>query len=193
MIPAAWHGMGDTEPNIHSMFPTYPSLLKVRSVMWYTWGVAVPTSAWYSSKIVKHDQILWYQFKSNQCSPRVLADIASNFPGIVHCCWSLQLLRKWHCGLHWLLLWFCNVPMDNFYHVSTWQMEKAWNYYDLIFLDYSVLTLCMCYLCAMRLYTHCRYIVASYPGLLAPAFVTCSTNASTASDKRWGKKAWVWG
>jgi len=32
--------------------------------------------------------------------------------------------------------------------------------------------------------------LASYPGLLAPAFVTYS---STASDKRWGEKAWVRG
>jgi len=82
--------------------------------------------------------------------------------------------------------------MDNFYHVSTWQMEKAWNYYDLIFLDYSVLTLCMCYLCAMRLYTRCRYILASYPGLLAPAFVTCSglvLQATNAGARRPGNEA----
>ena len=31
--------------------------------------------------------------------------------------------------------------------------------------------------------------LASFPGLLTPAFVTCST----ASDKRWGEKAWEWG
>jgi len=29
--------------------------------------------------------------------------------------------------------------------------------------------------------------LASYPGLLTPAFLACST----ASDKRWGEKAWV--
>jgi len=29
-----------------------------------------------------------------------------------------------------------------------------------------------------------------YPGLLAPAFVTCG---STASDKHWGEKDWVRG
>jgi len=32
--------------------------------------------------------------------------------------------------------------------------------------------------------------LALYPGLLAPAFVTCG---STASDKHWGEKAWVRG
>jgi len=31
--------------------------------------------------------------------------------------------------------------------------------------------------------------LASYPGLLTPAFVACST----ASKKRWGEKAWVRG
>jgi len=33
---------------------------------------------------------------------------------------------------------------------------------------------------------HISPTLASCPGLLTPAFVTCST-----SDKRWGKKAWV--
>ena len=32
--------------------------------------------------------------------------------------------------------------------------------------------------------------VASYPGLLTPVFVAC---ISTASDKCWGEKSWVWG
>ena len=36
--------------------------------------------------------------------------------------------------------------------------------------------------------SHTVVTLASYPGLLGPAFVTCSTNAS---DKRWGEKAWV--
>jgi len=35
--------------------------------------------------------------------------------------------------------------------------------------------------------------VALYPGLLTPAFVTCSTNVTAASDKHWGEKAWVRG
>jgi len=52
----------------------------------------------------------------------------------------------------------------------------------------------------------CMFVIASYPGLLTPAFVTCSTNfspqllslavlmlVSTASDKCWDKKAWVRG
>jgi len=34
-------------------------------------------------------------------------------------------------------------------------------------------------------------VLASYPGLLTPAFVACST--TTASDKRWGEKAQVRG
>jgi len=33
----------------------------------------------------------------------------------------------------------------------------------------------------------CGLKLASYLGLLIPAFVTCSI----ASDKRWGEKAWV--
>jgi len=36
--------------------------------------------------------------------------------------------------------------------------------------------------------------LASYPGFLTPAFVACSIiNAGTASDTRWGQKAWVRG
>jgi len=35
----------------------------------------------------------------------------------------------------------------------------------------------------------CTVVSLVYPGLLTPAFITCST----ASDKRWGKKAWVQG
>ena len=35
------------------------------------------------------------------------------------------------------------------------------------------------------------YSVASYPGLLTPTFVAC--RVSTASEKRWGEKAWVRG
>ena len=38
--------------------------------------------------------------------------------------------------------------------------------------------------------TATRVTIASYPGLLAPAFVAC---VSTASDKRWAEKAWVRG
>ena len=37
-------------------------------------------------------------------------------------------------------------------------------------------------------HTYSGSVVASFPGLLTPAFVACSTN--TASDKRWGEKVW---
>jgi len=33
-------------------------------------------------------------------------------------------------------------------------------------------------------------LLASYPGLLAPVFVACST---TAGDKCWGGETWAWG
>ena len=39
----------------------------------------------------------------------------------------------------------------------------------------------------------CAFPLASYPGLLTPAFVACSTNTGTAGNKRWGEKAWVRG
>ena len=32
--------------------------------------------------------------------------------------------------------------------------------------------------------------LASFPGLLTPAFVACSTSTSRYENKRWGEKAW---
>ena len=34
----------------------------------------------------------------------------------------------------------------------------------------------------------CRAILTSFPGLLTPALVACSTNFGTASDKRWVRR-----
>jgi len=46
---------------------------------------------------------------------------------------------------------------------------------------------------SVLLYIDSTTMLASYPALHTLAFVACSTQVSTASDKCWGAKAWVQG